>query len=91
MKTLWFKGEFVAPILSGEKRDTIRKASTRIPKCGDIVAFSVGPRPAFAKARILSVKKTNPSQLSTSRLAQVAGCYDASVEQLVRISFELTP
>jgi len=90
MKTLWFKAEFVAPILSGDKRDTIRKPSNRLPSVGDEVAFSVGPRTPFARAVVVAVESIDPSRdVSSSRAAQVAGCYDRLDGHMVRIDFRL--
>ena len=53
MKSLWFKQIYVEPILSGKKNYTVRKQAKRNPNKGDIVALTVGPRPAFAKAKII--------------------------------------
>ncbi|MDQ3288924.1 MAG: ASCH domain-containing protein [Pseudomonadota bacterium] len=56
MKTLWFKREFVAPILAGEKTDTFRVLGKRTFAVGELVALSNGPRPAFARALITAVE-----------------------------------
>ena len=53
MKSLWFKQIYVQPILSGEKNYTVRKEGKRNPAVGETVALTVGPRPAFAKAKII--------------------------------------
>jgi hypothetical protein len=91
MKILWFKQEFVGSILSGEKRDTIRKASRRLPQAGDIVQFSVGPRPAFARARITAVTPVRHASISAARRAQLARCYEAAdpADDMVRLTFDL--
>lgn len=53
MKSLWFKQIYVQPILSGEKNYTVRKEGNRNPSVGEIVSLTVGPRPAFARAKII--------------------------------------
>lgn len=55
---IWFKSEFVDPILSGQKRDTIRRATPRYAalRPGSRVSFSVGPRPAFASAVVTETR-----------------------------------
>jgi len=53
MKSLWFKEKYVKPILSGEKNYTIRKKSNRNPNIGEIITLTVGPRPPFAKVKII--------------------------------------
>jgi len=85
VKTLWFKGEFVNPILRGEKWDTVRPRSNRLPRVGDEVAFSVGPRPPFAFARVTAVE---PS-LDADRNGLVLSMCSTSGD-MVRISFVLT-
>ena len=91
MKTLWFKSEFVAPILSGDKCDTIRKPSNRLPGVGDEVAFSVGPRRPFARAIITTVELIDPaSDVASSRAAQVARCYGSLGGQMARIRFRIS-
>ena len=90
MKTLWFKAEFVAAIMAGSKRDTIRRSGTRLPRVGDTVAFSVGPRRPFATAKIIAVEDCARESLAPSRAAQVAGCYGDSIgEPMTRVVFEV--
>lgn len=89
MKTLWFKAEFVAAILSGNKTDTMRVPSSRLPSVGDRVALSVGPRPPFAVATITGVSRIALSRLSAVRRAQVLACYSPPPAHLVRIEFAL--
>lgn len=88
MKTLWFKAEFVADILSGTKTDTIRKASRRLPGVGERVAFSVGPRDPFAFARVVSI---GPMQdVDPERATALASIYaDHADADYVRIEFAL--
>jgi len=85
--TLWFKQKYVAPILSGEKSDTIRKASSRLPAADNVVSFAVGPRPAFARARVLSVEPIDLDDIEPERRAELLRYY--GVEPLVCIRFEL--
>jgi hypothetical protein len=88
MRTLWFKSEFVVPIMSGEKRDTIRRRSNRLPRAGEVVAFSVGPRPAFAHAVVESVESVGHIQaLRRDRLHELIG----EGGDMVRIRFTLLP
>lgn len=90
MKTLWFKFEFVAPILSGEKRDTIRAQSTRLPRVGDVVAFSVGPRTPFAQCVIDRIETVTPDDLPQDRSQQLARCAIDATKPLVRLMFSLS-
>lgn len=89
MKTLWFKSEFVAPILSGEKRDTIRAQSTRLPRAGDVVAFSVGPRAPFAQCIIDRVETITPRNLTQRRSQQLERCAIDATKPLVCLTFSL--
>lgn len=90
MSFLWFKSEFVASILAGEKCDTIRKASSRgLPKVGDVVTFSVGPRPAFARATVLTIEPVLPDDLHVSRKSAVKTIYGDETLALVRLTFRL--
>lgn len=89
MKSMWFKSEFVVPILSGEKTDTMRRKSGRLPKVGDVVNFSVGPRTPFASAHVESLEEVSISSLSEERKSQVVKCY-GDVNELVRIKFKLS-
>lgn len=83
---LWFKHIYVADILSGIKTDTIRRASPRLPKAGDQVMFSVGPRPPFARALIVSI--TAVDGMTRDRQAQVNACLgDTSNHDLVCLEF----
>ena len=89
MKTLWFKSEFVAPILSGEKCDTIRVESTRLPRVGDVVAFSVGPRTPFAQVIIDRIETVTPDDLPQDRSQQLARCAVDETKPLVRLMFSV--
>jgi hypothetical protein len=88
MKTLWFKQIYVQDILSGTKVDTIRKRSSRLPNVGDIVAFTVGPRPPFCNVRIISISPAE--DLSDYRATQVRGIYGDTADT-VRLTFALVP
>lgn len=89
MKTLWFKFEFVAPILSGEKRDTIRVQSTRLPRVGDVVAFSVGSRTPFAQCIVDRIETVTQNDLPQSRSKQLAQCAIDTTKPLVRLTFSV--
>lgn len=88
MKTLWFKGKYVEPILSGSKADTVRKNSPRLPKEGEKVKFTVGPRPEFAIAVIDSIERIN--SLPEWRRKQVIECLGDLPEDSVMINFSVT-
>ena len=89
MKSLWFKAHLASDILAGVKLDTIRRRSSRLPGVGELVRLTVGPRPAFAIARILSVSPVEIETLTDERRTQVLGCYRASDGPFVRLTFEL--
>ncbi len=89
MKTLWFKQCYIAPILAREKKDTIRRESNRLPKVGEVVALTVGPRPAFGQARIMRRERIDPTLLPEARRKEVLGIYQDRVGMMVRIWFEL--
>ena len=83
---LFFKGIYRAPILSGEKTDTVRMPK-RLPAPGAIMQACVGPSRIFAALAILSVEPI--SALSPERAAQVIACYGAIDPAMVLIRFEL--
>ena len=88
MRGLWFKEKFVAAILSGEKTDTIRTSCSL--SLGEVVRLSVGPRPHFALAKILSVEKLVLAELPESRRHSVIECYpDGVPAPLWRIEFRV--
>lgn len=87
MRSLWFKNCFVAPILSGEKSNTIRRPSSRLPAVGETVALTVGPRPPFAYASIVAVEPVD--EMPDNRTAQIRDCLGESAGPLVRLSFVL--
>lgn len=70
MKTLWFKRQFIEPILAGEKRDTIRVLRRRRFHVGELVALSNGPRAPFATARVAAVEPVQVG-VEPERLAAV--------------------
>jgi len=88
MKTLWFKGKYVHPILSGSKTDTVRKNSNRLPNEGEQVKLTVGPRPAFAIAVVDSIESAN--ELPEWRRKQVVECLSDLPEDPVMINFSVT-
>jgi hypothetical protein len=85
MKSLWFKAEFVEAILSGKKRDTIRRASNRLPVVGEQVAFSVGPRTPFTVAEITAI---TPARMNATRRNAVAKLY-GNADNMVMLRFRL--
>jgi hypothetical protein len=88
MKTLWFKSCYAPDILAGRKIDTIRKMSNRLPRVGETVAFTVGPRPPFARATITNVEHV--SELPEWRKKQVVDIYGEIPADAVRLVFQLT-
>jgi hypothetical protein len=86
MRSLWFKQRYVAPILAGEKRDTVR-LRTRLA-AGDVIGLSVGPRTPFATAEILSVERVTLADLMPERAAEVAALV-GEAEYFVRIRFRV--
>jgi len=85
--TLWFRRCYVADILSGKKRDTIRRVGSRLPRVGQEVSLSVGPRPAFARALITSADPVSLAELDQERAAAVQQMYGS--DPLVRLRFDL--
>lgn len=85
---MWFRAEFVAAILAGAKTDTIRRATSRVPKVGAIVGASVGPRKPFARLLILAVEPVI-EEPSNERVAQLGRCGIATTEALVLVRFAL--
>ena len=83
---LFFKAIYRAPILSGEKTDTIRRPM-RIPAAGSLVKACVGPSRIFATLRVLGV--TPIGSLTPERAAQVLACYPDVTPDMVRLRFEL--
>jgi hypothetical protein len=67
----------------------VRRASSRLPAVGEIVRLTVGPRPAFAYARIIAAVPVDLEALSDGRRAQVLGCYGVEDGPFVRLSFEI--
>lgn len=62
--TFWFKTDLARRILAGDKTHTIRPIHQKAPKPGQIVSFSVGPRPPFAHAEILGVRTVSRDEIS---------------------------
>lgn len=89
MKTLWFKQCYVAPILAGEKIDTIRRESNRLPNVGDQVALTVGPRPAFGAAEIVQRELIDLESLTETRRREVLGIYADETGPMTRLTFRL--
>jgi hypothetical protein len=83
---LFFKAIYRAPILSGEKTDTIRMPK-RLPRVGSVVQACVGPSRIFASLRILEAAPI--ASLTPERAAQVLACYPDITPDMVRLRFEL--
>lgn len=87
MKTLWFKQCYVSPILAGEKTDTIRRESDRLPKEGEVVALTVGPRPPFCSVRIVRRERIDLSTIPDARRREVLGIYADESGPMARLTF----
>jgi hypothetical protein len=74
MKTLWFKSCMVPDILEGRKTDTFRRAGVKPPAVGETIAFAVGPRRAFAMARVTATRIVKAADLSQERRQIIEGC-----------------
>lgn len=67
----------------------MRKLSSRLPSVGEIVNFTVGPRPPFVRAKIISIKPA--SEISSARMNQLSACYKDTDQKMVKIDFEIIP
>lgn len=85
---MWFKQRYVEAILRGEKTDTIRRASPRLPAIGAIVPASVGPVAPFADLTIENVEPVTPNELTPERRAEVEALIGLSAP-LRRIRFRV--
>jgi hypothetical protein len=81
MASLWFKTCYVEPILSGEKTVTFRLKKPKVD-VGDTVSFHVGPKPAFATARVLSVRQVTLDSLPRKTQDSLRSLYDGLQMQL---------
>jgi len=88
MKTIWFKKRYVHDICVGTKTDTIRRPNKQTPKPGETIAFSVGPRPPFAKAFVESV--TSVAELTLERRRDVEDCLGEVPDDAICIMFSVT-
>lgn len=86
MPILRFKACYVAPILSGEKCDTIRATCPRWGP-GTRVAAVAGGRAPFAWLRISTVEPVRLTDLPASRQATLRALYPG-VQDLVRIAWD---
>ncbi len=87
MRQLWFKQRYVDPILTGEKTSTIRAKQPRFTE-GDAVTFHVGPRPAFAIVRIVSIGQRRFASLDPTTQEGVGSIY-GDCTTVWRIAFQL--
>jgi hypothetical protein len=88
MKSIWFKAEFISAIQRGEKRNTIRKSSKRLPCVGETFSMCCGPRTPFAFGRITESVSLDalPRDVRDHYLSKYGYAHDA---QLTRITFDL--
>jgi len=86
MKALWFKGEYVEPILTGAKDSTVRRAATCRVFAGETVRATVGPRPHFAILQITKREDITLADLDADYRRDVQRLYPAE-EHFVRITF----
>ena len=89
MKNLWFKQCYVEPILKKIKVDTIRKVISPLPKIGDEVSFSVGPRLPFAIAVILKKEIICISSVDSSKKQELQKIYPSYSGDLIRLTYKL--
>lgn len=90
MRSIWFKQCYVAPILNGEKTDTIRDGDkTGRFRKGDIVAASVGPRPRFAVLEITDVELVDIDSIPVERGLALLELYPNTNGLLTSIGFSV--
>lgn len=85
---MWFKQRFVRDIVIGAKVDTIRKESRRLPRVGDTINVSVGPRSPFASLRIVCITPVATENIAPDRQASLKSMVDTS-QPMVQIAFEV--
>lgn len=85
---MYFKACYVEPILSGRKRVTYRLPGKRHPKVGSVIPLSVGPRPPFAWARVISSRLVTADEIEPDHLAELISIYGEQ-EDYWEIRFEL--
>jgi len=84
---LFFKAIYRDPILRGEKTDTIRPFSRRLPRVGSHCKACVGPSRIFATLEILEACPV--ASLSAERASQVLGCYGEIPRNAIRLAFRV--
>lgn len=89
MPSLWFKQQYVLPILAGDKVDTIRRGECPIPE-GTRVKFQVGPRPPFAEAEIICSEVIRYQDVEPERQRILREIYPTG-DVFTQILFELIP
>lgn len=88
---LWFPQKYVAAILDGSKRDTVRSLNRQNNKLvvGERVRMSVGPRPAFATALITKLERLTWAELSDEKRQELVGLgMQDDGRVLLRVSFD---
>jgi hypothetical protein len=83
MRSLWFKRRYVGPILSGQKRDTLRAKPPARLDTGEIVAASVGPIRPFALLRIEAIQPVTLADLDAETRAAFRAIYPAAEAETV--------
>lgn len=87
---IWFKQQYVQPILDGTKTDTLRAKLLKNVQEGDILTASVGPRPAFALLQIIHIDTVKLYDLSHERRRSLRALYP-DADTFYRYTFEATP
>jgi hypothetical protein len=85
--SIWFKASMVRDILTGQKTFTSR-AKQPAYQPGDTLLASVGPRPPFAKLRVISVTRTATASLDAEYRQALRDLY-GDVDFVYRIDFSL--
>lgn len=90
MRSIWFKACYVEAILSGAKRETVRRERwARSFNVGDVVSFTIGPRPPFAFARITAVGPVILASLPAQKRSALHELYGNQDQTLWQIHFQL--
>lgn len=71
IRALWFRSVYADAIIAGSKTATVRRDDAHVPAVDEVIALSVGPRPPFARARVVAVQRLRWDQCA--QLAPVTG------------------
>lgn len=90
MTSIWFKNQYVEPILSGDKVDTIRRGR-KLYVPGTILRASVGPRPPFAMLEVIECELITLATCLPERRASLRSLYHglSCDEILTQVLFRL--